>query len=445
MTRTGLDRLLWLEPFWIALLAPAVLLPGRFWILDWHPYLVLLLLLFWPLRLLRERRLGAPTPLDWPFWLLLVQAGVAVAVSPERNRSWEAAGYLLVGAAAYVALVNWPPLRRRPPRTAWIVLAVGAALAAIGPFLLNSIPGKVSLVAGLAGPASPHAGPLAGALSETINPNVLASALLLVAPLCLALALGPRWTAQPGVRVLWGVAALLVYAELILTQSRGAWFAAALAVLLLLVLRWPRLRWLALVALVAGVALLPLAGLALLVDTVGGTADGAGSGYGLNDRLEIWQRAVWAQHDYPLAGIGLGLFDRVIPVRYPYPRPSLGAGVPHAHNLLLQVGVDLGVPGLVFYLALLLVVAAMLVHLLRRRPGAGEREAREPDTMRRGLCWSLAAGAAAALTAMLVHGLVDTPLWGMKLAFLPWLIIALVTNLFLEMNGPRNDVPSRCG
>ena len=54
--------------------------------------------------------------------------------------------------------------------------------------------------------------------------------------------------------------------------------------------------------------------------------------------------------------------------------------------------------------------------------------------MRRGLRWSLAAGTASALTAMLVHGVVDTPLWGMKLAFLPWLLFALVTNLFLAMS-----------
>lgn len=435
MWRVGLGRLLWLEPFWIALLAPAVLLPGRFWILDWHPTLVLLLLLFWPLRLLAERRLGVPTPLDWPFWLLLVQVGIAVAVSPARGGSWVAAGYLVVGAAALVALVNWPPLRRRPARTAWIILGVGAALAALGPLMLSVVSGKVSLVTALVRPPSAQASLVAGVLSETINPNLLAGALLLVAPLALALTIGPRWSARPGLRLVWGAAALVLYGEIILTQSRGALLAAAAAVLLLTVLRWPRQRWLALVALVAGLALLSLTGLALVLDTV--IASPSSINLTMVARLQIWERAVMALHDYPLAGIGLGLFAWVIPARYPYARPNTVESFPHAHNLLLQVGVDLGVPGMVFYSALLLVSAAMLVVLLRRRPvQAGESE---PGVLCRNLRWCLAAGAAAALTAMLIHGLLDAPLWGTKLAFLPWLLFALVTNLFLDARGAQGE------
>ena len=192
------------------------------------------------------------------------------------------------------------------------------------------MPGKVSLVAGLVGSSSPQAGPLAGALSETVNPNVLASALLLVAPLCLALALGPRWTALPGVRVLWGVAALLVYAELILTQSRGAWFAAARGRAAVAGSALAALRWLALAALVAGIALLPLAGLALLLDTVisgpGGTdmdwAHAWRSGSGPPGRCTISR----------LRASAWGCSSSVIPVRYPYPSPSMGAGASRTHT-----------------------------------------------------------------------------------------------------------------
>ncbi|MER3513799.1 MAG: hypothetical protein C4310_04935, partial [Chloroflexota bacterium] len=77
-------------------------------------------------------------------------------------------------------------------------------------------------------------------------------------------------------------------------------------------------------------------------------------------RLELWSRALEAIADYPFTGIGMGTFDHVIPLRYPY---VLLAGaelaVPHAHNLFLQVAVDLGLPGLIAFVALLgLVLAA---------------------------------------------------------------------------------------
>ena len=45
-----LHRVLWLEPFWIGLLAPSLLFPGRFWVAAWQPALVVLLFVFWPLR-----------------------------------------------------------------------------------------------------------------------------------------------------------------------------------------------------------------------------------------------------------------------------------------------------------------------------------------------------------------------------------------------------------
>ena len=66
--RTAILRILWCEPFWIALLAPSLLFPGRFWVAGLQPLWVLLLFAFWPLRLLAARLGGLRTfrasPLD---------------------------------------------------------------------------------------------------------------------------------------------------------------------------------------------------------------------------------------------------------------------------------------------------------------------------------------------------------------------------------------------
>ena len=127
--------------------------------------------------------------------------------------------------------------------------------------------------------------------------------------------------------------------------------------------------------------------------------------------MEIWGRALYALQDFAFTGVGIGHFNQVIPLLYPYFLIAPSVDIPHAHNLVLQIGVDLGFPGLIAWLSLLLTVFVVLVHTVRRPPNP--------------LARALAAGVVAGMTAMLVHGIVDAALWGTKLAFIPWLLFAL--------------------
>jgi putative inorganic carbon (HCO3(-)) transporter len=234
----------------------------------------------------------------------------------------------------------------------------------------------------------------------------------------------------------FGFSLLLV---LLLTQCRGAYLGAAAGVLLLLLLRWPRLGWVALPAVLLA-ALLGASGtgLSLVFDAMGGGTGAGAAQDGVSGRLQIWQFALQLFAQRPWQGAGLGLFAAMqTPVAGSTPAP-------HAHNLLLQVGMDLGLPGLLAYLAVLGGVIAMLWNLLRRRESYERLSTRErqqrplewPQRLASGsvyrtrLHWTLALGAAAALAGMLVHGLVDAALWGNKVAFLPWLLFALVAILY---------------
>jgi putative inorganic carbon (HCO3(-)) transporter len=109
----------------------------------------------------------------------------------------------------------------------------------------------------------------------------------------------------------------------------------------------------------------------------------------------------------------MGTFDRVVPLRYPY---ILLAGaelaIPHAHNLFLQVAVDLGIPGLIAFTALLAVVLSAA--LRAARTWVGERDLALQ-----------AAGLGAGMAAVLVHGLVDAAVWGTKPAIILWAIMGL--------------------
>ena len=184
--------------------------------------------------------------------------------------------------------------------------------------------------------------------------------------------------------------------------------AAAAGVLLLA--RWPRLLY----SLVA--APLLVAGLLSYFPPVDVQAELARllSIGGLSGRQEIWVRALAALEDFSYTGIGLGLFGQVTPALYPYDLLP-GASYLHAHNVYLQVGLDLGMAGQIAYISLWILVAALLIDMLRK-PAS--------PTIR-----TLTLGSLGASATLLANGLVDAAMWGTKLSFLPWMLFALVVQL----------------
>jgi putative inorganic carbon (HCO3(-)) transporter len=129
--------------------------------------------------------------------------------------------------------------------------------------------------------------------------------------------------------------------------------------------------------------------------------------------------------DFPLTGIGMGLFGQVAAWLYPF-GPAGPEMVPHAHNLYLQIAVDLGLPGLIAWL-----LAA--VNVLK----AGWTLF--SDGNYRSETWQQALGAAvlSSLAALLIHGLMDSVTWGMvRPAPLVWGIwgIAAAGGAFARQN-----------
>ena len=128
-------------------------------------------------------------------------------------------------------------------------------------------------------------------------------------------------------------------------------------------------------------------------------------GIGVVLRLDIWSRALAMIRDMPLTGIGLDSYA-LIQTQF-YPGHLLGPE-PHAHNLGMQLTLDMGVAGLLGFLWLIAAFAAVTIKALRRNPEPHER--------------ALLAGAAAGVAAMLGSGLIDS-FWGFKLSLLFWLLL----------------------
>ncbi|MEZ4617223.1 MAG: O-antigen ligase family protein [Caldilineaceae bacterium] len=241
---------------------------------------------------------------------------------------------------------------------------------------------------------------------------------------------------------------------LLLTQSRGAYLATATALGLLGVLRWRRLfALLPIFAIGVGITIYQL-GWSRIFDLLGSDNTFGGAGF----RTVIWHADQRALHDFFWTGIGLGRFTEVMRLLYPSPIIQSPSAT-HAHNLLLQIGLDLGGPGLLAWLGLYLTLIGMTIAVLRRTASpTGSAESLDATwdgtqfiapphvdvtistrrfvrrltkvERRRQQQWLLAAGCLAALVGIQIHGLLDAVTWGNKLAFIPWLLFALVTLLY---------------
>jgi putative inorganic carbon (HCO3(-)) transporter len=118
--------------------------------------------------------------------------------------------------------------------------------------------------------------------------------------------------------------------------------------------------------------------------------------------------------DFPLTGIGMGSFGKLADRLFPFFSYQAGK-IPHAHNIFLQLAVDLGIPGLVAWLAAWLLVGVTAWQLYQAGRAA-------QDSWRAGLGAALLSSQA----ALVVHGLLDSVTWGMvQPAPLVWLLWGL--------------------
>ena len=397
------DNEVWAAPF----LLPLVLFtPGEE---RYALVAAVLLLLIWFVRLVAYGRFTLRTPVDWSMGVFVLMIPVTLWATAFPDLTYQSVGYMVAGIFGFYMVVNWTRGERRLLLMMWALVAMGVMLALVAPLGMQW-PAKM-----FQPPAFlPH---LQGRLGETINGNVLGGAVLLPITVALSLVIAPgdgRFKVLR--RVLAAVAVLVMLGMLVLAQSRGTYAALAGTLVVLLALRWPAF-WV-LVPVGAGGALylwrqgrlLPLLEVLLKSEKIGD----------LNGRLEVWSRAWYAMQDFSFTGVGMGAFGSVANLLYPFFLLGPDAHVPHAHNLFLQLGVDLGFPGLIAYVALLLnlfYAAWSTWQALRKR-----------GDWRAWWAWGLVGS----MTALVLHGLVDAVTWGTKPALLAWLMWGVIVALRRE-------------
>ncbi len=235
------------------------------------------------------------------------------------------------------------------------------------------------------------------------NPNMLGEYLILLLPIVAAIFFGDRHlSTKPASLAAFAVGCLC----LIYTWARGAWLGFLFAAVLF-VLMWSR-RSVALI--VAGVCALPLlvpylpANIVSRFTSIGDLTDTS-----TNYRVYIWRGSARMAADYAWTGVGVGeqAFNRI----YPYYSFAGIEKAPHAHNLFLQIFIELGIFGFVLFIVTLICFL---------QSGFSLAKCGEDKTVR-----LIGCGAMCGVLAALLQGMTDYIWYNYRVFFLFWIVFGL--------------------
>jgi O-antigen ligase len=309
----------------------------------------------------RRRELELPTMhpgLSVLLLLLVGWAALSVAWAEDAGEAIPAAERIAVNAV--LVMIVFAAIRT--PRDLSMVL---------GAFVLGAV--TAVLIGLVSAPGGADAGRLG---TEILDPNLLAAALIAAAAICVALYALDR---DPLIRLLTICAAMLCAVGVLLTASRGALIAITfcLVAAVLLAGRWrPPVLAGGVVVLIAAAGYFTFLAPPEIRDRV--TEPTKGQERTREGRTTIWQVALRAAEDKPIAGVGAGNF-RVASKHY-IDEPGALARTDEitekpavAHNAYLEVLAELGVVGILLFVSILLTCLGSMIAAARMFDRKGDR------------------------------------------------------------------------
>ncbi|MBI2944356.1 MAG: O-antigen ligase family protein [Candidatus Wallbacteria bacterium] len=287
----------------------------------------------------------------WVAWLVFLVASLAWA--PCFHGSALGAAKLLAIHLAAMGIAFSPSLRARNAALLTTCLAVALVIALFG---LQEVAAGKEMLPGWVDPA--HQSSIRTRAASTLaNPNLLAGYLALWLPVASGCALDAGSPVAPIATV------VVLFAALLFTFSRGGWLGAAAgtALFLWLARRHPkagRLKW----VLASSLAVCVLAAPQLMERT---SSAGRSGELGVQQRFLLWAGVLDCIRERPLVGSGFNSFETA----YPRCRKVGGYYPLDAHNDLLHLAVEAGLPGALLYALLL---AAVVFAAFRARAGEAD-------------------------------------------------------------------------
>ena len=337
-----------------------------------------------------KHRLVWRSPFTIPAALFLVAGAIGVLISPEQVKGLGLYRAYLIEPIAFFYVVGHLVTNDRRAKLILAGLAAGATVAGLanGFVILNA--------------ARHHTLNLAVAPPVVIYNTSNAVALYLVPLIGIAASL-VIYERDRRVRIVSAAFGALALAATFLSLSRGGYFAIAVIALILAIVN--RYRWYLLPAVVvAGAA----------ASRIPAIATRLAHEFNLNDpnnsfvsRLHLWQAALRMLRDHPILGTGMFGFARSI---QPYRGGVYEENLIYPHNIVLDMWTETGLLGAVSFVWLL--VQAFRVSWMGWISGP--------------LPWRpIQLGIVLAMTAVLVHGLVDVSYFKNDLALEFWTFLGL--------------------
>jgi putative inorganic carbon (HCO3(-)) transporter len=354
-------------------------------------------------------------PLRLPGAVLVGCVLMGAYVSPFPEVTIPKLSGIVLGMLVLRAIVLTGTTRRRVWLLTWAYLIVGACVALVG-LIVTPAGDKNYAVVLWVGSKIPHLIRGLPGAEAGVNPNALGGSVLLFLPCASVLALycathHPSHVRGGVQRALLAVAVVALCAcALLLSESKTAWISAALTAFVVASARHRA------AAVVCGAATIALVGWVWFSPGYDISVVGRG-------RTSIWAFAIENVQAHPITGVGLGAFRQIAT------GASLSGApvVAHAHNVYVQVALDLGIPGLVAYLTLLGLTTTMALEVLH---GSGAAEQ------------ALALGLWASVFAVHVFGISDAIAPGAKVGVALWWSVGLIAALFrIERSASQCDGP----
>jgi O-antigen ligase len=201
--------------------------------------------------------------------------------------------------------------------------------------------------------------------------------------------------------VLLGI--FLIWINLYLSKSYGAWIALALALAIVFWLEYGKIwqrKYLA-TAIIAFLIIISVASFFKYEEI-----KNIGERSSLASRVMIWKAALRMIEKSPVFGVGPGNFQNTYLEYQKYFSPYLEWAVPQPHNLFLAFWLETGISGLIGFIWLLWLFFSESKKARKKNFGAAT------------LCFAI-------ILYSTLHGLTDTTYWRNDMAFLFWTAIAV--------------------
>lgn len=393
----------WLQLFLIGLTAPFFLFPSMKYV-----WIFLIIPMTWTCRRIIKKHFFERTVLDWAVVILLIQVFATCVIVPDIGFSLPKIAGVLFGLAFFYSIVA---LLRTEKLIKWGVIAFLGAGLILSVFGILGVQWKLSddfkkLTSTIEKILPKINWNLPGA-EEGFNPNAIGGTLILIIPLCLILFFSHIKRNKENhlihnklfSLILFFIIFFVTFSVLFFTQSIGSWIGLIVSIWILFISkRWKKWSLIIILISIAAIFLLNFDKNTLIHDS---------NIKKIPAREFKWLVATNTVSKYPLFGIGMNRFRQI---------PLIGYTTAHAHNHLLHTAAELGLPGLLAYLAILICTGFMCFEIWHKSNIGWMKKA--------------ALGLGCGQLAHLIFGMADSIPLGAKVGIFFWFSLGLIAAMY---------------